>query len=242
VSGHGKDLPPTSAYAGDDGSADPRLRAALGALALGGSVQDVVAALAGARVLVPVLAEVEAVGRSAGGLHVDREASTGVVALRAPDGRTALPVFSDAAQLAAWGRSARPVPAEGPRAAASALQEGWDLLVLDPAGAAVVIPRPAVRALATGMVWHPALHDGRVREAVVRAVTAALGVGPAGLRSVAVEPGRTAEVAVVLAVRPGLARGALDALLAEVGRRLASSDDVTDAVDSLELRVVAAPG
>ena len=38
---------------------------------------------------------------------VDKEASAGIVALRAPDGRTALPVFTSVATMAAW-RAGRP--------------------------------------------------------------------------------------------------------------------------------------
>ena len=84
----GRELPPSSPFADDDGRADETLAAAL----VTGRPADVVDALRGARVLVPVLAQLgaEAV---ADGLRVDKEASTGVVALRAPDGRAALPVF-----------------------------------------------------------------------------------------------------------------------------------------------------
>lgn len=220
----GRALPPTSSFAADDGAADPALASALDACATGsGSVADVVAVLARARVLVPVVAVGEA-----------GSASAGVVAVVAPDGRTALPVFSSVAALMAWRADARPVPVEGPRAAAAAATEGWDLLVVDPGAACVVVPRPAVRALATGTSWQPAVQGGRVRPAVRDAVLRALD-GVAGLLTVDVLPGRRAEVAVVLGVRPGLAREQLDALVAAVSERLAAH--ASDDVDSLELRV-----
>ena len=58
----GRELPPSSPFAGDDGTADPAVAAALAALDTGvGSVAAVVDALAGTRVLVPVLAELEVV-------------------------------------------------------------------------------------------------------------------------------------------------------------------------------------
>lgn len=240
VSGDGRALPPTSRYADDDGTADPALAAAVAAHAAGaGDLRQVVDALRGARVLVPVVARLEQAGE-AHGLTVDKEASAGVVALRAPDGRTAMPVFSSADSLSRWQADARPVPTEAPRAAASALQEGWELLVLDPAGpVTVVVTHPAVRALATGRSWQPASADGEVRADVQEAVADALTDVP-HLRGAHAEAGRAAEVAVVLAVEPGLDRAGLDALLAVVDARLSARELLADAVDSLELRVVAA--
>ena len=231
----GRALPPTSPFAGDDGAPDPALVAALRGVPGGPRTARVVEALAHARVLVPVLAELEVAGEGVGGLTVDKEASTGVVALRTPDGRTALPVFSGTAALSRWHEAARPVPAEGPRAAASALQEGWDLLVLDPGDpGAVVVPRPAVMALALGEAWHPAVVDGVVRSAVLVGIRAAL-TGLRDVGSVDAVPGTRAEVAVVLGLVPGLSRTALEATVAEVGDRLARDAVVTAEVDSLEL-------
>ena len=241
----GRALPPTSPWAGDDGSPDPALEAALVRLGAGeDALPDVVAALASARVLVPVVATLDVAGtvRSPTGapLTLDKEASAGVVALQAPDGRTALPVFSGMARLTAWAADGRPVPAEGPRAAASALAEGWELLVVDPAGpVTAVVPRPALRALATGGTWTPAVAVGAVRADVRDAVVRA-GAGVPGVLAADAVPGRRAEVAVVLTLPPGLDRAGLDAVLAQVNARLAADPLVADAVDSLELRPVAA--
>lgn len=125
------------------------------------------------------------------------------------------------------------MPAGGPRAAAAALQEGWALLVLDPGGASVVVPRPAVRALATGTPWEPAVSHGAVRAEVGDAVGHAL-AGVPDVLAADVQPGVRAEVAVRLRLRAGLTRETLDAVLATVGERLATLADV---VDSFELRV-----
>lgn len=237
----GRELPPTSRFAGDDGGVPAALAAALTAFERdAGALVGVVAALAGTRVLVPVLAELEASEVTAEGLQVDKEASAGVVALRTADGRAALPVFSGSAAMSAWRADARPMPAEGPRAALAALAEGWELLVLDPAGpVTAVVPRPAVHALATGADWRPAVEGERVRGDVVDAVRGRLAGLPA-VRTVDAVPGRRAEVAVVLGLEPGLDRAALDALLRRAGEALAADDVVTAAVDTLELRVVAA--
>lgn len=234
----GRALPPTSAFASDDGAADPALAAVLARLPAGeATLPDAVAALARTRVLIPVTAEAEACEIGPDGLEVDREASAGVVALRAPDGRTAMPVFTSVAAMAAWSREVRPVPARVPRAARSALEEGWELLVLDPGGSTLVVPHPAVRALAEGRAWEPAVRGGVVRADVAAAV-ARLAEVPAVVAARA-EPGGTAEVKVVLTLAPGLGRAALDAVLAEVDARLAADPVVADC-DSLEIAVVAA--
>ncbi|MEN1976787.1 SseB family protein [Cellulomonas sp. P4] len=188
----GRELPPTSPFAGDDGSADPAVAAALADLGAGGTVAGVVAALAGTRVLVPVLAELDSAGTVEVGGHahtVEKEASAGIVALRAPDGRTALPVFSSVATMTAWRADARPVPTEVARAALSAVQEGWELLVLDPGGpVTALLPRPAVWALAQQQPWRPAVTgtgagaavDPEVAAAVRGAVLAAVGPSSGG--------------------------------------------------------------
>jgi hypothetical protein len=243
-----RSIQPTSQFAGDDGSADAELVRLLDGFRTGTTpLRDVVARLAATRVLVPVLAEVEqtaTVEHAGSALEVDKEASAGVVALEAPDGRRALPVFSSVAAMQAWRRDARPVPVEATRAALSAVAEKWALLVLDPAGpVTVLVPRPAVWALAQGQTWRPALvptADGLTVDAdVARAIADAAAPVQHVVRAHA-EPGRTAEVAVVLALDPGLDRAGLDTVLGQVNARLAAAKVVADRVDSLELRIGAA--
>ncbi|WP_028046914.1 SseB family protein [Cellulomonas sp. URHE0023] len=236
----GRELPPSSPFAGDDGAADDQVVAALEALAAGtGSVAGVVDALHGTRVLVPVLAEVEVedVVVHAGHAHtVDKEASAGIVALQAPDGRTALPVFTSVATMSAWRADARPVPSDVARAALSAVTEGWEILVVDPGGpTTVLLPRPAVWALAQQQPWLPAVGpagvDAEVREAIVAALSTVRGV-------VAVDAvaGTRAEVAVVVDLVPGLDRVGLDSVLGDVNRALGGVELVAARVDSLELK------
>lgn len=244
-----RSIQPTSQFAGDDGSADVELTRLL-ALHSTGAVPlvDVVARLGATRVLVPVLAELDAgadvTGPAGQTLHVDKEASSGVVALQAPDGRKALPVFTSVAAMSAWHSGARPVPVEATRAALSAVNEDWALLVVDPGGPVTVqIPRPAVWALAQGEPWRPALEateDGlRVEREVAEAVTVAAAPVQHVVRAHA-EPGRKAEVAAVLALDPGLDRAGLDTVLGQVNARLGASDVISRRVDSLELRIGAA--
>ncbi len=227
-------------FAGDDGSAAPALAAALGEYNSSPDVPHllrVVTALAPVRVLIPILAELDVSGAGEFGQQVDKEASAGVVALESPDGRLALPVFSSVAAMATWRSDARPVPVESVRAALSAVAEDWALLVVDPGGPiTVLIPRPAVWAIAQSRPWVPAVSDGVVDAAVSAEIADAVG-SVEHVQTVTAEPGRTAEVAVVLGLAPGLDRARLNAVLTAVNTTLAESDVISDRVDSLELRV-----
>lgn len=227
-------------FAGDDGSADQALANALSEYAAAPGVpalERVVAALALARVLVPILAELDVAGTSESGQLVDKEASAGVVALEAPDGRRALPVFSSVAAMTAWRTDARPVPVESSRAALSAVAEDWALLVVDPAGpVTALIPRPAVWSMAQGQQWLPAVSEGVVAPVVLDEITAVVGAVQQ-VRTVSAVAGRKAEVAVVLGLAPGLDRTSLDGVLSAVNSALAGSTLIGERIDSLELQV-----
>ena len=231
---------PESVFADDDGSADARLAQALIRYSRGKApLAEVVDALSYARVLVPVVAE--GADRIVGkyGVEQDHVASTGVVALQAPDGRMALPVFTDVDAMRAWNADARPIPAEGPRAALAAAAEGWSILVLNPGMETVLIPRPAVWALGKGEPWRPAVVDGAVAADVAEAIADAIPLTEV-VRAIDAQAGRTAEVAVVIALAPGLDRAAVDDAVRLVHEALAASTVVADRVDSLELRLATA--
>jgi hypothetical protein len=220
----GRTLAPTP-FAGDDGTTPPALAAALSPRPV--DVAAVVAALPGQRLFVPVVAVSGGTDRRTGG---DAGADMALPTLRSPDGRAALPVFTSVAALAAWDAAARPVAVEARRVAVSAVQEGHELLVLDVAGPAVVVPRPAVWALAQGRGWTPSPQDPDVAAAVTRAATAVSGVAAARC-----EVGHDAELRVVLSVVPGLDAGGVRELTTAVSAALAASEVVAERVDSLEL-------
>jgi hypothetical protein len=235
-----------SGFEGDEGTADPRLAAALAAYRdTADALVHVVHALSGARLLVPVVATVgpqeasERTGRGAdqgAGTGAETPAEMAVVTLRGRDGRVALPVFSSVDALAAWDPAARPVPVGAGRAALAAVEEAAQVLVLDVAGpVTAVVPRPAVWAVAQGRTWTPSPEDPQV----VSAVAAAAGAEPL-VEDVTCTPGTRAELCVVLAVRPGLDRAGLDAVTAAVSRRLAADPLVAERVDSVEMRVTSA--
>ena len=228
---------PESIFSDDDGSADARLAQALIRFSHGKTtLADVVDALAYARVLIPVMASGEQRFVGAHGLEQDAVASTGVVAVQMPDGRAALPVFTDVDAMKAWSDTARPIPAEGPRAALAAVAAGWSSLVVNPGMETVLIPRPAVWALGQGEAWRPAVVDGVITDDVREAVESAVGLDEA-LRAVEAVPGTGAEVTIVLRLVPGLTRPEVDAVVERVQRELAHSDVVAQRIDSLELKL-----
>lgn len=227
----GRTLTP-SPFAGDDGSADPALAAALAAVPT--DVAVVHAALMDARVFVPVLAVAGDDGVDGSG--AEKSADMALPVLRAPDGRETMPIFSSAATLSAWETGARPVPALARRVALVAVQEERQMLVLDVAGpATVVLPRPALWALARGEGWTPAPRDPEVTAVVRAAVTSVEGV-----LSADTAPGQRAELRVVLTVVRDLDRSRLRTMTDAVTAALAAEQVVADRVDSLELELVAA--
>lgn len=229
--------------AGDDGSADPELDAALRAFRAGtGDQTAVVDALRDARVMVALLAEKGEEGVAPSGLTVDKTQELSIVTVAAPDGRNVLPVFSSVHTLAAWDSSARPVPVEGIRAALSAASDQTDLLVIDPASETeFVVRRPAVWAIGQQLRWEPA----HLSPEVFRALQESIGTELAVV-DLAVEPGdpearlRGPELVVRLHLVDGLDQGELDAVLQRLAQRWAADDRVAVLVDSLTVKLVRA--
>jgi hypothetical protein len=227
---------PGGGFDGDTGGTDPALGRALAERAAGRADDaDVVAVLAGARLLVPVVA---VLGEGAQAVHgtADKQADMALVTLTASDGRRALPVFSSLTALADWDPRARPVPVECRRAAVSAVAEGCDVMVLDPAGPVTfVVGRPAMWAIGQGRPWLPADRDPEVR-AVLDRVAAEVDA----VASLTGERGVDAELRVVVAVSADLDRQGLQALGSRVGALLQASDVVRERVDGIELALVRA--
>lgn len=181
---------PDPGFSDDDGSADPRLSAALAAWSADRAKEpEVLAALKGARLLVPVVAvlgEVETDPET--GLKREKTSDMAVPTLRAGD-RRALPAFTSIASLALWDPAARPVAVPLHQALAAAAHEKADTVVLDLAGPVTYqLTGPALLALAEGRTDAGPLADPAVREAVRAAVSAEQAVlrahlGPGGADS-----------------------------------------------------------
>ena len=218
-------------FDGDDGSPDPTLTRALG------EPQDepaLMRAVAGARFLVPIVAEPAEVDTS-GVLTVEKQTDMAAVTLVAGDGTRALPVFSSASALAAWDPAARPVPVTAARAAQAAVYERCDVMVVDVAGPRTVALRPSmVWALAQEREWVPAHLDPTVRRAVEAAardeesvIAHELGAGAPG----------EGVLRVSLTLRPGLDAATVQAVATGIGERLATDGEIRARIDGLAFAI-----
>lgn len=233
----------------DDGTADAGYLAAVAALLGGtGSEAEIVASLATARVFVPVVARLAEEAGGVGGLHADKQADMALVTLQAPDGRTAMPVFTSAAALETWHPQARPVAVYAARAALSAVSEGAQLLVVDPGSSVTfVVRRPAMWSLAQQRDWTPSYLDGELESALetsadaypaVRRIEILPGAGVAsttadGMAMAGGGPGP--ELRVVLYLEDGLDAAAVQDLVAGLNGRWAQNELFAERVDSIEV-------
>ena len=184
----------------DHGDADPRVAAALAAYQAGkGSEQAALAALAGARLLVPVVA-VLADGSAAEG---DKNSEMVLPTLIGNDGRPAVLAFTGVEALARWRRDARPVPAEAARVWRAAVTDGC-AVVIDVAGPVpLAVEGARLAALAAGQPVPPAHQDPDVRAEVEAAVAAEPLITGFGLAAGTEEEGAgAADLAVRLNLAP----------------------------------------
>jgi hypothetical protein len=240
----------------DDGTADAGYLAAVAALiSANGNEAAVVASLAAARVFVPIVAQLAEEGDVAAtpnghDVHGDKQADMALVTLKAPDGRTAMPVFTSAAALAAWHPQARPVAVYAARAALSAVAEGAELLVLDPGSEyTFVIRRPAVWALAQQRDWLPSYADPELADAMAQSTA-----GYPAVRRVELRPGggvasATAagaavpgggpgpELRVVLFLEDGLDAAGVQAMVAGLNSDWSRNAVFAERVDSIEVKL-----
>jgi hypothetical protein len=230
-----------NAHAADDGSADPRLLAALTAPRDTAAAQvEVVEAYRAARLLIPLVAEKGDHGVGAHGLVVDKTQELSIVTVAAPDGRRVLPVFTSVDAMKRWDAAARPVPADGVRTALAASADDTDLIVVDPGSESeFVIRRPAVWAIAQGQRWEPSPLSPEVYAALQESIGGELAV-----LDLSVEAGdpsarlRGPELVVRLELIQGLEQAELDAVLARLARRWAADDRIAVLVDSLTVKLV----
>ncbi|MEU9594523.1 SseB family protein [Streptomyces sp. NPDC048193] len=171
---------PDSGFSDDDGSAAPRLSAALATWAEDRTaLAPVLEALKGARLLVPVVAVLGEVEENENGLRREKTSDMAVPTLKAR-GRTALPAFTSTESLARWDPEARPVAVPLHQALQAAAHEKADAVVLDVAGPVPFeLSGAALLALAEGRTTTDPLAD----PAVVEAVRGAVAAEPAVLRA-----------------------------------------------------------
>jgi hypothetical protein len=224
-------------WAADDGSCPQPIAELLASETL-----DLVAflnSLRDQRLLIPLVAYLGDAEVGPNGLQVDKSADLAIVAVQTPDGKTAIPAFTSVAQMHSWKPEARPVPVSGPKLALAAAGEGHERLVIDPAGRAVVLRRPAIAALAQGLAWQkPELSDE------VRAIARAAAVSER-IISLDLFDGdpkndlSAAELQIQLGLAAGLSPEGLKELLHEFTEKL-QTPRFTELVDSLSLKLVMA--
>jgi len=216
-----------SKFATDDGTADPAVAAALAAFAAGtGSEHAALTAVAGARLLVPVVAAEVADGDQAGpgdGENTGEKTSEmSIPTLIGQDGRAAVPAFTSLAAMHAWQPGARPVPSDATRVWQAAASDG-SAVVLDIAGPVpLAIDGARLAALAAGEPVPPPEQDPDVH-AVIGAVAAGLGQVEA-VRLAGDPAGEGPDLTIELIMAPGAPAGTAEQLatevLAQLGTRL----------------------
>lgn len=244
----------THQFPDDTGFADEHLAKVLADFAQGRVTEtEVVAALAGTRVFAAVVAQLTQAHVTDEGLVSDKESDMALVSIKAPDGRKALPVFTSTEGLTSWHEQARPVAADIRKTALSAVEDENQLLVLNPgAEATFVVRRPAVWALAKAQEWVPSYADPDVADELSRLAegiepilqvraSRGDGVNTKSRSGLVLDGGGSGpELKITLVLEAGLDREELNAVLGAYQQRLASSEVVSEKVDSVQLALTTA--
>lgn len=230
--------------ADDDGSAPTAYLAARDAFRRGESgLTDLVDVIRTCRFLIPLVAVAGETALTDAGQLVDKSQELSIITVAGPDGRGILPVFSSVEAMTRWRPDARPVPAQAVRVALAAASEGTDRVVIDArsGGDEVVLPRPAVWAIAKGELWVPAVDDASVLEAIARPAAQHPQIWAVTL--IAGDPlarGSAPEVIARVAITPGLDAESLAGIMRSLSEAWAQDATVAERVDSLSVQPVAA--
>lgn len=231
-----------NAHTADDGSAPPAFRAAIAALRAGETtLAAVVDVVRDCRFLIPLVAVAGETGLTDDGHLVDKTQELSIITVVGPDGRPVLPVFSSVDTMRHWRPDARPVPADAVRVALAAAAEHTDRVVIDARSpeTLLVLPRPAVWAIAQGVPWVPAVDDPAVLEAVARPAAAHPEIW--ALTLLAGDPqgrGEAPEVIVRLGVSDETSPERLRAIIAALSEAWAGDATVAERIDALTVQPV----
>jgi len=214
VSGHLN--PGGQQFRDDRGAADPRVAAALAAFLAGqGSERAALSALAAARLLVPVVANL---AEGSGPANGDASSEMALPMLIGRDGRPALLAFTGLDALTRWRPDARPVPAQADRVWRAAVAEGC-AVVIDVAGPVpLAVEGARLAALAAGQPVPPPHEDPDVRAEVEAAIA-----GEPGITGFTLAAGRHdgADLAVTLRLAAVDAEPVLNRVADSIAARLA---------------------
>lgn len=244
----------THQYPTDTGETEQKLARVLEMFSHGeAGEEDVVQALRGTRVFAPVVAQLSQAHITDEGLVSDKESDMALVSIQAPDGRKALPLFTDVDALTQWHPQARPVAADIRKTSLSAVEDENQLMVVNPGqDVTFVVRRPAVWALAKDEPWVPSYKDDAVAHELTRigaqlpavvAVRASRGQGVNTVHASGREldgGGHGPELKITLVLRPALTREELNATVQGFQQLLAASTVVSEKVDSVHVALASA--
>ena len=234
-------------HAGDDGSADPAYLAAIGRLRAG-NLQDedltdaheqVVAAVAQARFLVPILAVAGDEGVNDRGLTVDKTQELALFLVEGPGGKKVQPVFSSVDTMKAWNPQARPVPTQARMIALATAEGEADWIVIDPVERTeFVLRRSAIDAIVQGKTWVAPYRDPEVVDAFRESTQGSkfvnhihMGLGDPEAKGV------NDELIVQVVVEPGTDPDALHAELTEIATKWQNSPIITHRTESIKIDI-----
>lgn len=227
-----------NAWSGDDGSAPKELLSAMATSPI--DKLAIFEALKTARLLIPLIATVGETGMGEHGLKIDKSADLAIVAVATPDEKTAIPAFTSVSAMNAWNTDARPVPIEATRVALAAVGEGHERVVLDAGGDSIAIRRPALAALAQGLVWSPPHLSNRVIELVRTAALTSSEIAAVDLFDGDPNSRLSApELLIQLGLKPGIKPDELKLLLENFHQEL-MTQEFLQLVDSISIRLVVA--
>lgn len=248
-----------TAFAADDGSAPEALQEAVqrvrnaaaaysaatdnqqAVLALADAHADALQALAGSRVLVPLLAEAGDIGMTPEGRTVEKTQELSIVTVAAPDGRRVMPVFTSVETMRRWDPQARPIPVPAPQVAIAVAEELTDLIIVDgnTPECEFGVRRTQLQDVALGQRSRPPWADDDVLAAFTEVAQhepriELIRLLPADPEARLVTP----ETEVQLTLRPGLSRDDLDDIVSAARQSWAANEVIAARVDSLRLRLI----
>jgi hypothetical protein len=233
----GKDIP-ASEFGGDEGDVDPAVLAALCSFADQSIPRgELLEVLADSRVFVPVTAILDSADIDEHGHKVEKDSHMATVSMQTADGRRGLLAFTSIVAFNAWDADSRPVPARMRQAAAAAIDEGADALVIDVANAhRTALTARELDALVDGKPLQSASSDPAIAQVILAAIA---DIGHRYECQFELTPPQgAAAIRLNLLAKPGLEPGQI---LQEVADALQADDYLRSALaEGVELGVAAA--
>lgn len=196
--------------------------------------------LSSQRLLVPLITDAGDFGLTPEGRTVEKTQELSIVTIQAPDGRTAMPVFSSVETMRQWNAEARPIPMPAPQIALAAASEHTDLIIVDAASPdwQFGVRRTQLEAVARALPVSPAWFDGQVQVEMQDSVVnephvrfLQLLVGDPQMRLL------TPEVTVLLELEPGLQQTEVEQLIQRLQHSWAVNETIAGRVDSMTLKL-----